>query len=441
MFQGSIPADLRSIVREHYRAWQGDQLWVACSGNFTIERVVNSLTPPAVHSNDVTVYSCAVGEWLTSRQVHHELNEEHLDKTGWLEPFMQTGTDKLATIMLCTRFLQFMEKNGMYYQRMMAGYRDQFAEMHAATVAKLDAIEMRLTDFHPIDAREYVDLIPADAAVMSFPPFWGGGYEKMWELLDKYFVWNAPTYEVMDIPGVMDLCAKIMDREHWVLGVHEDVEEFRPYLRGRVQTALRGFPINVYSSGTQSRIVVPRTKTEAIPMPKITRTDEIRADSHIALHPLTQGQFAGIRSQFLSKGIKPGSPLLACAVSIDGRVIGAFAFLPPKFDPDDVYLMSDFPVSWSQYKHLAKLIVVAAMSDETRQLLQRQLSSLVSKVSTTAFTNNPVSMKYRGLLKLHSRKDADDGVHDYQLQYSAPIGEWTLQEGLEMWSKKWSKTK
>ncbi|WP_433353410.1 hypothetical protein ACQPYV_23060 [Micromonospora saelicesensis] len=95
----------------------------------------------------------------------------------------------------------------------------------------------------------------------------------------------------------------------------------------------------------------------------------------MAIHVLNGGQFAAVRSQFMSKTILPGSPLLACGVSVDGKLVSAFAYLPPKFDPACAYLMSDFPVSWTRYRRLAKLIVMAAASREAQLLLQRSLSS------------------------------------------------------------------
>lgn len=69
---------------------------------------------------------------------------------------------------------------------------------------------------------------------------------------------------------------------------------------------------------------------------------------------------------------------------------------------------------------------------------------------TTAFTKRPVSMKYRGLFQLLNKKQlpgVDEGETDmskiyynsgYQLNYGAPMGQWTLAEGLELWKKKHS---
>ena len=441
MFHGSVPGDLRSIVREHGRHWTDQHVWVGCSGNFTIERVLHGHVA-GLHSNDVQGYSSAVGMYLADRDVPFTLKDEYRDELAWLLPYLETPAGTLATIMLGTRFLQWVGKEGLYYDRMLRAHQDQFGEVHAKTVEKIESADMRIDSYHAMDVREWLrDVVPADDAVAMFPPFFAGDYESQFAMIDEFFDWPEPTYPELDEAGKDELVALVKDRPNWLIGLHIERAELRPFLRGRVQTSNRGVPIYVYSSGEVSRIVRPRQQVERIPMPKIGPDDLIDPAGVMKIHPLTGGQFAMIRSQFMAKSIKPGSPLLACGVSVDGKIIGAFAYLPPKYDPDCVYLMSDFPVSWSRHKHLAKLVIVAAMSQEAKQLVQRPLAHLVTSLSMTAFTHRPVSMKYRSLMKLASRKPADDGVHEFQLQYEGPMGEWTLQEGLTMWADRWGAEK
>lgn len=444
MFHGSIPADLRSIVREHGRHdWADRHVWVGCSGAFTIERVLHGHVK-GLHSNDVQGYSSAVGMYLAQREVPFTLKDEHRDQLAWLEPYLTTPVDRLASIMLGTRFLQWVGKEGLYYERMLRAHQDQWDDVHGKTVAKIKHEGLAVDTYHPMDVREWLrDVVPAGDVVAMFPPFFAGDYESQFAMIDQFFDWPEPTYPELDEDGKDELVALVQDRPNWLIGLHIPRDELRDNLRGKVQTSNRGVPIYVYASGETRRIVRPRQTVERIPMPKIKPTDVISPDDGMKIHPLTGGQFSMLRSQFMAKSIKPGSPLLACGVSVGGRIIGAFAFLPPKFDPDEVYLMSDFPVSWSQYKHLAKLVIIAAMSQESKQLVQRPLTHIVTKLATTAFTNKPVSMKYRsvGSLKLVSRKDAEDGLHKFQLQYAGRIGEWTLQEGLEMWLERWGQTK
>ena len=63
----------------------------------------------------------------------------------------------------------------------------------------------------------------------------------------------------------------------------------------------------------------------------------------------------------------------------------------------------------------------------------------ITHLATTAFSDRPMSAKYgRGIpgMKLLNRGKGKDGIHEFTLNYGAPMGQWTLQEGLDLWKKK-----
>lgn len=698
MFHGSIPAPLRSIIYEHAGAWPETDIYVGCSGNFTIERVLHSRFGNArpVHGNDITAYSCALGWFLAGEELPYTLRPEFEETLGWLAPYMEDRADRLATLMLGTRFLQYVGKDGAYYRRMLDATQDQWPRMHEKTATKLRALETRLGSFYAGDVRTYLrEEVPEQAPVVMFPPFYclspehrlltadlrwvpcgdlqtgdrllafdeevpdgsvhrrwrwseivrsepavkecvrvvledgtdvvcttdhpwlaqrldrpssnpkrwvradrlmeeapyvtrlldtwepartyeagwlagmfdgegsvylgksasklgisqrpgpvadrftswmketgldttvcprpsgvngfevaggwpemlralgtlrperlitrlqqldvdrlslrsrgnprvkvvavepvgprpiqsimtttgtyvgegfamhnSGDYTSQFASIDAAFDWPEPDFGELTEEGKEEIIAQVQDRPHWVLGLHIERPELRHRLAGVVQTANRGLPIYVYAAAGPRRIVRPRQPVEPIPMQKIGVGEDL--GDKMTLHVLTGGQFSGIRSQFMSKSIKPGSPLLACGVAVDGKLVGAFAYLPPKFDPATAYLMSDFPVSWTKYRRLAKLIVMAASTSEAQLLLQRSLSKRLTGWATTAFTDRPNSAKYgRGIpgVKLQKRteassKDPGDGIHRYQLQYGGPLGKYDLAGALDLWKRK-----
>lgn len=439
MFNGTIPGDMRSIVLEHARGWPDDsEVYIGCSGNLTIERTIAELGH-RMHSNDVNPYSCALGWHFAGKPVPYRLKEESREWLEWLEPYLDDGPSTLACLMLGTRFLQFVGKPGLYHRRMVAATREQWPDMHGKTLAKIEAAKLRLASFFPGDVREFVEDAPRDAAVVAFPPFFSGDYETMFDGIEKHFDWPAPEWPDLTEEGKTALLHGIMDREHWLLGLHQERPDLHRYVRGKVQTSNRGTPIYLYASEGPRRIVVPRQPTEHVRMPKI-RPETDLSTGEMKIHPLSGGQFSTLRSQFMSKSIKPGQPLIACGVSVGGVLVGAFALLPPKFDPSCGYLMSDFPVSWSRYRRLSKLIVIAGLSQESKALAERSLAHRLTSICTTAFSDNPQSSKYgRGIpgFKLTTRTEpAADGVHRYQLQYEGPYGAWTLAEGLDLWRAK-----
>lgn len=439
MFQGTIPAELRSIVAQHARTWPDHDIYVGCSGNLTIERTLHGLNQGfRLHSNDVNPYSCALGWHYSGAPVPFTVKDESRAELGWLhdDGYLDDSAGTLATLMLGTRFLAFVGKNLPYHRRMVAAYHDQFPRMHAETVDKLGKVTLQLATFYAGDVRDYLRDIPPDAPVLSFPPFWSAGYVQMFRGITDHFNWPEPEFEEITDDDKHQIIEAICDRPRWLLGFHFELPELEPFRVGYVKTGPRAMPIWVYARPGITRWVGPRQKTEPVLMPRIGPNDQVSGD--LTLHPLTPAQFNTLRSAYLNRGIAPGSPLFACAVACGGRVIGAFGFLPPKYGLD-AYLMSDFAVSPTRYKRLSKLVVMAATSSEAQQLVQRSLSKRVTTWSTTAFTNNPNSSKYgRGIpgVSLRSRKPCDDGVHTYQLQYGGQLGAWTLADALELWHAK-----
>lgn len=158
----------------------------------------------------------------------------------------------------------------------------------------------------------------------------------------------------------------------------------------------------------------------------------------LKLAPLTLGQFNALRSRYLNPRITPGRAKLAIAVKDGtGKILGVFAMDLASYAPDEAYLLSDFAVAPTDYPRLSKLIVLAATSRETQLLCQRAFSRRIRGVATTAFSDNPVSMKYRGLLRLTKRSPSNEGGWAFQLQYQGAMGEHTLAEALEAWAKRW----
>ena len=711
MFLGTIEPEIRSMVVEHARSVGSDEWWIGCSGNYTIERFLSTEFPGArLHSNDVSIYTSTLGEYLAGNPVALFLKEEKKAELGWLEPYLETDAGKIATMLLGTRFLGMVGKEGAYYERMMRGFRKQFPKMHADTLAKVEANELRLASYSSMDVRDWLrDVVPADAPVVSFPPFFcltpdqriltadftwvpcgdliegqkivafdeepqpgsrcrrwkyatvtrsepavrecvrvklsngesficttdhpwlatksgqtwwvpadelmaakpngkkrrmfpvkvfktletwtradtfdagwlsgildgegtimmpdgsghgsaklaiaqvagpvadkaveilrrhgfdvtvnirpieqahhkpvcgieiaggvgeimralgtfqpmrllarlendlditmlttrmnskdvrvevvavkpvglqtvqsistssrtyvgegylhhnSGGYEAMWKPLEDTFDWPEPSYEMLDDDAIADVLHRIMHRRHWMFASNHRWEDLEPNLCGIVQTSHRRVPNYVYSSTKRPRIVRPTDTLKPVLAPRMGAGDVI--GDRIALAPLEIGEFNTLRAQYLNPGIRTSAPAMSCAVLSEGRVLGAFAFLPPKFDHGTAYLMSDFPVDGSDYPKLSKLIVLAATSREAQHLLQNMLSRRMSGVATTAFTQRPVSMKYRAILDLVSRKKSNEPGFAYQLHYEGRLGEHTLAEALSTWKKRWGGTR
>lgn len=455
MFRGSIPGDMQRIVAEVTGSWEdrGD-LYIGCSGNLTIERAIFT-QGWRLHGNDVLLYTSAMGRYFAGDPLDYRLNEAAAEAYPWVMDYENDHTERLATMMLLSRLVETLGKTNRYYRRIIEANRAQWPRMHAQTMRRIESLPMRLASFTPEDVFTWIDKIPKDAPLVMYPPFFGGDYTNQFAKLDRMFDWpSRPTYEEIQSEHRDQLLEKIQDRPRWLMGVHTRLEHIDDKRVGMTQTTNRGVSIHVYSSKAPTRIVVPRQPTSPFLAPHLQPGQ--RLGEKMTLAVLSEAQFSALRSKYMNPHIKPGAASLPIAVLVDGVLVGVFAFsFAPTvanwdryIDGPHVYLLSDFPVSGSSYRHLAKLVLYASLSTEAKVLAERASNRLYRALTTTAFAKNPVSMKYRGvykLLKRHENEAAHQGAIDsseayyaqrYELQYGSPLGLWSLDEGYKMWQQK-----
>lgn len=452
MFQGTTPLDVRKVIAETTAAWpDGIDVAVACSGNFSIERAIaetNADRHFRIHGNDVSLYTSCLGTYLAGQPFHMTLNDAFRETLGFLEDggYLDTHADQVATIMLMSRLSSTILPDGTlkpsaYYRRLYHGLVDQWPELHARTVERLENFPVRLASYTAEDAATWVQTLDDDVAVLSFPPFWGNGYAVLFRVLENAFAWDAPPYEYLEGERRDQLVRDITNRPRWVFCSDEPFESLAPFWRGVAFTTAFGKKVYMYTSDGPARIITPRQKTEMVKLPRIAPDDPI--GDRLSLVQLRSGQFNALRAQYMTPDIKPASAQWAFGVLLDGKLIGAFGVTTPQSIntmriPPYAYLMSDFAVAPSPHPRLSKLVLMAALSRESKLLIERGMNRRVVMLATTAFSDRPVSMKYRGLFKMVGRsEDNDVSTKRYKLNYASPFSDRTLDEQLAEWKRRY----
>lgn len=445
MFQGSIPADTRRMIFEAVQAWRSPRFAVACSGNFTIERILHEAGVPHILGCDVSIYTCALGAWFARKPFRLELKPEYAESLSWLAPSLESEAGKVATLMLLTGFANGLKPApNAYYARLVSAYRQQWPELMEKTVKRLESVPLRLADFNAGDAVPWLETLPEDVAVLSFPPFFAKGYVAMWAMHDKIFSWDAPEFGEIFEEHRRRFMTALTSRPEWIVGSSERLPDLEPYLRGVSRTTSRGVVIYNYSRASPTRVVSPRQNTVPVSIPRLSPGQRLDPAAPIQLLPLNVGQFQALRAQYLNPQIKVAESSDGVGVLVGGQLVGVFAFRlgynTPGVSPDTMYLLSDFAVAPTDYTRLAKLVLYAARSREAQLIAERMARRRMRHLFTTAFSQHPVSMKYRGLFELYSRKETPGEEHAYMLNYTALFGQWTLKEGYAEWHKKHAQT-
>lgn len=447
MFIGAIPRAAQSIVKEAVSSWPGGvDVQVLCSGNLTVERSIASLGR-RLHGNDVTLYSCALGCAAAGVRMPVTVAHEHAGRFGWLDPYLTSDPHSAAAaIVLVSRFSPAVGKAGHpYWDRLVDGFRAQWDRVHPATVERLRRGLPPLASFSVGGCVELLEQLPPDRGVVSFPPFTRGwGYEVLFRRLHQLFEWPKPSYRSLDEAGLESMVDTIAARDHWVVALPERAERLESHLLGVAHTTARGVPLWFYGRGGTRRVVVPKQRMEALRVARLGPDEEV--ESPLSIKPITVGQFNLLRNEYLNRGIVQAQPSLAYAVLCGGKIAGAFAVSHHRREGSEaieerigpfVYLMSDFAIRPTRHPRLSKLVLYAALSREVLAVLEQRLQRRIRAVMTTAFSQNPASMKYRGLFELLSRREAGAGdAGRWVLNYWAKPGEWSLEEGFREWQSK-----
>lgn len=450
MFQGTLPQSCIKIVSKLVQEWKTKRIYVGCSGNFTIERSISKVVDCPITSNDVTIYSSYIGQYFAGKPLDGLMvREEFAEKYKVFEPYMNTDTEKVATMLLAADMLTY-DAPGMYFERMYGAYEQQFPTMHAKLVKKLENVKTNIDEFFCGDVMELLDRVGPEDGFISFPPFYGGGYEKMWSRLEQVFFYEKPQYTEFDPDTVLKaFVEKVKKLNNFVICMERPIPELAEFEVGQSVTN-KGKAIYIYGRSEKTHFIETRIKeTQATPIRKINADTKLTGD--IRIKKLTVDQFIENRAMYLSTRIKSTANPNAMYGLFDGdRCFGFFGLTnsymlgcPGGYEGPNIYLMSDFSVAPTCEKHLSKLVLCCILSKEVKMIAEHLAGKQINLINTNVFSRNPVSMKYRGLFELAvttvKEKDEQGNATLYDLSYVAKPGQWTLQEGYELWRQKYSR--
>ena len=104
-FIGSINAETRKWLGNNGHAFDGREIYVGCSGAFTVEQIISRYAPKArMWGNDVSLYSSALGAYLANQSFRLEVQEE---KFAWIEPYLIDEEAKAAAVMVLFEVLKY----------------------------------------------------------------------------------------------------------------------------------------------------------------------------------------------------------------------------------------------------------------------------------------------------------------------------------------------
>jgi hypothetical protein len=404
MFVGSINSKIRLLIFTEKKLFSERNICIGCSGNFTVEQILQGLDCK-IWSNDVALYSSLIGHHLAG---NHSCLEIRDPRYSWIEPYIaKGGVDRIAAVALLFEMLKNEKGNNLQQSRMWAHYRENFEKFHEKSCARIAKTlsAIRISRYTTVDAHDLYRDLPKDWIRVAFLPTYVGGYEKLYECLDKIFSWDAPAYQVLTKERYEATLAFMRRGQYLYLSDYDRKEEglFAIVKTGRLRN------VYLYSNMPfKKSYVIPHAKSVPGGFALLPPDHPITQESRIEFRKADNQRMNYYKNLFLKKGIDHTTGVSPLFVFLDGYLFGFLLFDVIRYGMDQdratrgVYMLSDFVIA-SPISRLSKLLLLATKTGELRQILKEKFLQAVDFILTTAFTDKPVSMKYRGVYDLMKR--------------------------------------
>lgn len=429
-FIGSINDKLRKFFWTHAPALEGRKCYIGCSGNFTVEQILSRRCKSAeIYSNDVSLYSGALGYMFTGSPFELEITNPELE---WANEYIARGpAEMVSTLLVLLEMLKFEKRSSLYAERMWSTYLLNFESMMKKTLEKVIKVSehIRIQEYTMTDVFDYYPR-PGDVSI-GFLPTYVGGYEKLFARLEGSAEWEKPAYEMLTTERREETINKMTEGEYIL---YDDQERELPRI-ARVDLFGRK-TVYIYSNINFKRGIF-RKKINEKPSryDMLMPEEEIPEDSEIKMEEVDLSTMNHYRNMFLSKKIQPGSGGPCFLVFAGNKLFGFLIFqvYSKKGGPSsEIYMMSDFVIPSTRHRRLAKLLLMAIKCRDLKERLDEKYIKDYTTILTTAFTRKAVSMKYRGAFKLAKRGE------DF-LNYRGEFGQTTFKEVVKLWKKKYEK--
>jgi len=398
-----------------------------------------SQRPLSLYSNDVSAYSCFLGWALVGKDVPLAVKHPIV-----AEMHPKSPAEKWAAVCLAMHLLEWEGRDSAYHQmglkRVVAHRREIYT--HYKKEAKILAGRLQISGFTAEDALDVAGRLGPDDLVITAPPTYVGGYERLYKKLESAIDYPRPEYEVVDDEWLGKLLARlnraIVIRDRPVEGLRLVGKDARG---GGRPTYCMVKGTGDDNAGKTYCISRSPTKREALPHwgGRKLNLEDVRRDE-VALMPLGDAAAERLRWIWGHKAVFGASPRGGggIALVIRGRVAAFAVFaavMPCKSGAADgarIFMIVDMTAP-GIFEKASRFWLEVLCTKEARQMLEETHMRTVGGIQTTVYTDKPVSMKYRGLFRKIEQKK---GRLSYAYDYEAPR---RLKSVLKKWKRQKSR--
>lgn len=475
LFKGIPRSPTRGYTKRYLEAVKPDVVVVPCTGSFALAYVAREagILGKNIFCGDISLYSTALGRAFMNQDWRLDIKETAPDSAQLIAPYLTDPLSKAAAILWMIRLLQYEPRGKKPQTRHKGSFQTELQRNIAVYIQQIKT-----------QIAEYGDLLTGityqaqdmwltleqfksnpKAVLLTNPPRYTGGYDRMFAGIDGVFDWDQPEasqFTEKDYGRLMDTLAHepahtLMyyatqgedPAPQWNTGHHQWKSLFADLPNNKGAAAAINWIVGNHDAikvdANRARIyegkpkfalfkgeVKPTSELRAVKVDKVT--GDYYRDLFIHKLPgsvtevyvglLLDGYLMGIIGLHLAdmrrgKVIKKGEKVLDHCASV------TFAFTAPQ----------------ERYKLLHKLTLGSLIStwfwdDILGQEKTFDLDGAPKHVKTTMLTQHPENKTARGIMKLDTREEQADGT--YKLTYSTATLSRTREETLVWWLSKFA---
>ncbi|MEI6752372.1 MAG: hypothetical protein WCK78_04320 [Paludibacter sp.] len=430
MFVGTTPPEIRTLLQDLMQGTKGRDVFIGCSGNFTVDKVMSKMGYD-VHSNDVSLYSKLISDILL--ETNTELKIVNPELINAFDSWEEHKYKKLIQVMYAIRLAEFAPRKNEYQQSFFDSWIEQSAVYYHNTIEKLEkgAFDFSIKSFHFYDFVEFLKQKQGKGVGISFPPTYKAGYEKIFDYVEKSFDYERAHYDMFDPKNGDVVFKELLETDENVIYSDKQWESLAKYETGVVRLGAGKHPVFIYSSiEKDNKYYFERDKKAVDSKLKILPADYEFLDSTVITVELcAMSDINYFKAFYMANKVNytTGGDL-GLVFMADGKAFGFSGYSKMLSTTDLIFAQSDF-VTNSNSKKLSKLLIMLSLSSEVRMLIARKMLNYYDGIKTTVYTDNAVSMKYRGVYELERR---DKG----KLIYVGKFTKESLNDIYRSWLKK-----
>lgn len=448
-FLGSIAGPLRRVLAAY-----ADEVTVPvllpCAGNFTVGSALRSGGYMGrITGCDITIYTSALGAYLAGDRLDAAERPDCPEHLRGLLDFSDAA-HLAASVSIMLDLRQVWQCKNAWHRRVLANYRREWPRLMEKTLAKLETYRAHLTQgegfaYAAQDAVAFLEQQDRESAVFIAPPTFGSAdYIHQERMLAASVEWSAPAYTEISFQDVA-IYERITSFRQWMVIMERPLPEIEKLLGDPVAVVHKGRKSITYAyAGHSKKTIVTRSYLRSrSPGPIFPSDKPLIGAEEPGVMLLHHEQTVRLNELFMSARVDYALAglVLSVAFCLDKKIIGKADFVVSKVEwalPEpgrQIYQQSDLAVPSAAEPRLSKLVLMFIQTHEVLQLLRQKLPEDWRFAITTAFSRHPVSMKYRGIYKLHKRLDGPEHG-GYRLNYYGELGKWSMAEAYAAWLKK-----